>query len=66
MAGRKITVHIDEALSPDDYADLAHAIWSVTYLTSAKSGFSIEVDDLASSEELQKRWEDVGAQYPWA
>ena len=66
MQGRTIKLTVQGDVSADQFADLAHAIWStVQAALSDASRFTLEVEG-ATRQELNDRWAEHGREVPWA
>ncbi len=65
MPKRWVRLEIDENLTRDQYADLAHAIWATAKVALPDGGFTLKHDGVNSNAQLNKRWVDLGKDIPW-
>ena len=65
MTKRWIRLEIDDNMTRDQYADLAHAIWATAKVALPGGGFLLKHDGVNTNSELNKRWNDLGTGVPW-
>lgn len=62
---RTITIEIDPNVSPDQYAQIANAVWSLINLTNGKPAIKVRQDHLATGTELNNWYEQAGRDMRW-
>jgi hypothetical protein len=65
MSYRQIAVKLPPDLSPERYAAITHAVYSVVDAAGLAAEASVVVDELATDAELNQAFDTHSAHYPW-